>query len=67
MKKILSLLPRKLITIYDVNLIWDQDFLTWGGKFRLTREWYGTAPNGIEFHGYLDDSGAIRAFFPEIK
>lgn len=31
---------------------------------RLNREWVGTAPNGLEFRGYLGETGAVRSFFP---
>jgi hypothetical protein len=30
-----------------------------------TREWIGYAPNGIKFHGYIDDkgSGVVSGFY----
>ena len=30
---------------------------------RLNREWVGTASNGLEFRGYLDETGAVKTFF----
>ncbi len=31
----------------------------------LNREWIGTSPNGVQFRGYLDNTGAVRSFFPD--
>lgn len=60
-------------TLYDPAIISDQQILQWGRQAaaeaqaagRLTREWTGTAPNGLRFHGYLDEAGAVRSFFPD--
>lgn len=59
-------------TVYDPSKISDEQFLNWGRQAaaeaqtanRLNREWVGTAPNGLEFRGYLDDRGAVKSFFP---
>jgi hypothetical protein len=33
-----------------------------------TREWDGVAPNGIEFHGYVDvKTGVVTSFFPKVS
>ena len=60
-------------TIYDPRLISDSDMLRLGreaadnalARGALTREWTGTASNGMQFRGYLDSSGAVPSFFPE--
>jgi hypothetical protein len=59
-------------TVYDPSKISNDQFMDWGRQAaaeaqaagRLNREWVGTAPNGLEFRGYLDDSGAVKSFFP---
>jgi RHS repeat-associated protein len=59
-------------TVYDPSKIPDQQFMEWGRQAaaeaqaaaRLNREWVGTAPNGLEFRGYLDETGAVKSFFP---
>lgn len=59
-------------TVYDPSIISDKLFLEWGRQAaaeaqaagRLNREWVGTAPNGLEFRGYLDDTGAVKSYFP---
>ena len=61
-------------TVYDPTIISHADFLTWGreaandalARRALTREWTGTASNGIVFRGYLNSRGAVRSFFPDI-
>ncbi|QDF05351.1 RHS repeat-associated core domain-containing protein [Myxococcus xanthus] len=60
-------------TVYDPSTLSDDLFLQWGREAayeahyagKLTREWVGTARNGVRFRGYLDTSGAVRSFFPE--
>ena len=59
-------------TVYDPSIISDEAFATMGRQAaaeaqaagRLNREWVGTAPNGLEFRGYLGETGAVRSFFP---
>ncbi len=59
-------------TVYDPSKIPDKQFMDWGRQAaaeaqaaaRLNREWVGTTPNGLEFRGYLDDTGAVKSFFP---
>jgi len=63
-----------LKTVYDPSVISDQEILDWGrqaaaeGQSRgpLTREWTGTAPNGLQFRGFLGKTGAVRTFFPDV-
>ena len=60
-------------TVYDPAVISDSDMLTWGRQAAaqaqsagpLSREWVGTAPNGLAFRGYLDNTGAVRTYFPD--
>lgn len=60
-------------TVYDPKVISDADMLRLGqeaanealSRGALTREWTGTASNGMRFRGYLDDAGNVRSFFPE--
>jgi hypothetical protein len=59
-------------TVYDPAKITNKQFMGWGRQAaaeaqavgKLNREWVGTAPNGLEFRGYLDDTGAVKSFFP---
>jgi hypothetical protein len=59
-------------TVYDPKKISNEQFMDWGRQAaaeaqaagKLNREWVGTAPNGLEFRGYLDDTGAVKSFFP---
>ncbi|MFC4158786.1 CdiA family toxin C-terminal domain-containing protein [Chitinimonas lacunae] len=60
-------------TVFDPSVIQPDTFLSWGRQAAaegqalgpLNRTWTGTAPNGIKFMGYLDDTGAVRSFFPD--
>ncbi|MBU8895429.1 CdiA family toxin C-terminal domain-containing protein [Corallococcus sp. M34] len=60
-------------TVYDPKVISNEQYLQWGrqaaaeaqAEGRLSREWSGTTPEGIRMRGYLDDSGAVRSFFPD--
>lgn len=60
-------------TVYDPNVISDAEMLRLGqeaanealSRGALTREWTGTASNGMRFRGYLDDAGIVRSFFPD--
>lgn len=59
-------------TVYDPKKISNEQFMDRGRQAaaeaqaagKLNREWVGTAPNGLEFRGYLDDTGAVKSFFP---
>jgi len=59
-------------TVYDPSKISNEQFMDWGRQAaaeaqalgKLSREWVGTAPNGLEFRGYLDETGAVKSFFP---
>jgi len=59
-------------TAYDPSKISNEQFLSWGRQAaakaqaagKLNREWVGTAPNGLQFRGYLDHAGVVRSFFP---
>ncbi|MBN0989605.1 CdiA family toxin C-terminal domain-containing protein [Amphritea pacifica] len=59
-------------TVYDPSKISNEQFMDWGRQAaaeaqaagRLNREWVGAAPNGLEFRGYLDETGAVKSFFP---
>jgi hypothetical protein len=64
-------------TVYDPTIIGDEQMMLWGrqafaeavaaGRVKPgTREWDGVAPNGIEFHGYVDvKTGVVTSFFPK--
>jgi hypothetical protein len=60
-------------TVYDPRVISDDEMLRLGqeaandalSRGALTREWTGTASNGLRFRGYLDDTGYVRSFFPD--
>ena len=60
-------------TVFDPSVIPPDTFLTWGRQAAaegqalgpLNRTWTGTAANGLRFMGYLDDTGAVRSFFPD--
>lgn len=59
--------------IYDPRKITGEQYLTWGRQAAakaqshgpLSREWTGVTPDGIKFMGYLDETGAVKSFFPE--
>ncbi|MFC4258571.1 CdiA family toxin C-terminal domain-containing protein [Marinobacter lacisalsi] len=59
-------------TVYDPSKVSNEQFLDWGRQAaaeaqsagRLNREWVGTASNSLEFRGYLDETGAVKSFFP---
>lgn len=59
--------------VFDPSVMSPDTFLTWGRQAAaegqalspLNRTWTGTAPNGLKFMGYLDDTGAVRSFFPD--
>lgn len=60
-------------TVFDPSIISSEDFLAWGrqaaaeaqSRNSLKRVWTGTSPNGVNYMGYLDESGAVRSFFPD--
>ncbi|WP_094605342.1 hypothetical protein SPSIL_002550 [Sporomusa silvacetica DSM 10669] len=61
-------------TVYDPNIISDQQFIQWGKEAAgeaasagrlIGREWSGTASNGLKFRGYLNDAEEITSFFPD--
>ncbi|WP_386065396.1 RHS repeat-associated core domain-containing protein [Tahibacter sp. UC22_41] len=60
-------------TLYDPRKITDEQYLAWGrqaaaeaqSRGPLSREWTGFTPDGIKFMGYLDETGAVKSFFPE--
>jgi len=60
-------------TVYDPTQVSHADFLALGreaandavARGALTREWTGTASNGVVYRGYLNDRGAVRSFFPD--
>jgi hypothetical protein len=68
----------KFKTVYDSKIISDEQMMLWGrqafgeavaaGRIKPgIREWNGVAPNGIEFHGYVDvKTGVVTSFFPYI-
>jgi hypothetical protein len=60
-------------TVYDPKVISDSKMLQWGREAAaqaqtagpLNREWVGVSANGIQYRGYLDETGAVRSFFPD--
>ena len=58
-------------TVYDPAKTSDAEIIEWGkqaadeaeSRGALTREWVGTAKNGVRFRGYLNDAGRVRSFF----
>jgi hypothetical protein len=65
-------------TVYDSAMISDEQMMLWGrqafgeavaaGRIKPgIKEWDGVAPNGIQFHGYVDvKTGVVTSFFPYI-
>lgn len=56
-------------TVYDPNVFSDQQMIQWGKEAMgngeiIGREINGTASNGLNFRGYLNDQGEITNFFP---
>lgn len=58
-------------TVYDPNIISDKQILKWGeeamknGKI-VGREVTGVSPNGLQFRGFINESGEISNFFPTL-
>lgn len=58
-------------TVYDPNIISDNQILKWGeeamkkGKV-VGRNISGSSSNGLQFQGFVDDSGEITNFFPTL-
>ena len=60
-------------TVYNPKVISHAEMLQFGTEAannaqshgNLTREWTGTATNGLRFRGYLDAEGNVRSLFPE--
>lgn len=58
-------------TVYDPNIISDEQMIKWGeeamknGKV-VGRERIGVSSNGLQFRGFIDDSGEITNFFPTL-
>lgn len=58
-------------TVYDPNIISDKQILKWGeeamkkGKV-VGRNISGSSSNGLQFQGFVDDSGEITNFFPTL-
>jgi Bacterial EndoU nuclease len=57
-------------TVYDPVMISDAEFLAWGkeaaleaeARGALTREWTGTASNGVAYRGCLNSAGEVHSF-----
>lgn len=58
-------------TVYDPNIISDEEILKWGeeamknGKV-INREITGVSSNGLQFRGFINESGEITNFFPTL-
>ncbi|MFK9092617.1 PrsW family glutamic-type intramembrane protease [Bacillus salipaludis] len=58
-------------TVYDPNIISDEQILKWGeeamkkGKV-VGRNISGVSSNGLQFQGFVDDTGEITNFFPTL-
>jgi hypothetical protein len=69
----------KVKTVYNPKIISDEQMMLWGrqvfgeavaaGRIKPgIKEWDGVAPNGIEFHGYVDvKTGVVTSFFPKVS
>ncbi|HBF34029.1 TPA: hypothetical protein DDW35_05650 [Candidatus Sumerlaeota bacterium] len=56
-------------TVYDPEVISDETYRRQAAAEAqaagpLNREWVGTAANGLKFRGYIDQTGAVKSFFP---
>ncbi|WP_419156723.1 PrsW family glutamic-type intramembrane protease [Rossellomorea sp. BNER] len=58
-------------TVYDPNIVSNEQILKWGeeamknGKI-VGREITGVSSNGLQFRGFIDESGEITNFFPTL-
>jgi RsiW-degrading membrane proteinase PrsW (M82 family) len=60
-------------TVYDPNIISDEQILKWGEEAMKNgkvvgagREITGVSSNGLQFRGFIDESGEISNFFPTL-
>lgn len=60
-------------TVYDPNIISDEQILKWGEEAMKNgkvvgagREITGVSSNGLQFRGFIDESGEITNFFPTL-
>jgi Bacterial EndoU nuclease len=61
-------------TVYDPAKVSNANFIKMGkeaaeeanSRSALTREWTGKSKDGTLFRGYLNDSGEVRSFFPDM-
>jgi Bacterial EndoU nuclease len=61
-------------TVYDPSKISTANFIKMGKEAAdnansnnaLTREWTGTAKNGVVFRGYINSTGEVVTFFPDM-
>lgn len=60
-------------TVYDPNVISDEQIIKWGEEAMKNgevvgegREITGVASNGLQFRGFIDESGEISNFFPTL-
>ncbi|WP_052737871.1 EndoU domain-containing protein [Bacillus sp. SA1-12] len=56
-------------TVYDPNIISDEQMIKWGEEAMKNgtvdgREITGVSSNGLQFKGFIDESGEVTNFFP---